>query len=148
MVTLLASITGFIGSFLPEIIKYYRDREEKKHELSLLDRRIRQSKNAGDVQLADSALAKESEEKKVLYSTYNSGIVWVDSLNSSVRPVLAYAFFFMYISVKVVQCRAISKAAPLIEYINVLWSLEDHAIFAGITSFYFGQRTFGKFLRK
>ncbi|MFO1242038.1 MAG: hypothetical protein U1E36_02395 [Rickettsiales bacterium] len=32
-------------------------------------------------------------ESRALYQTYNTGIRWVDTLNGTVRPVIAYNFF-------------------------------------------------------
>jgi hypothetical protein len=77
-------------------------------------------------------------QKRVLYKTYNTGIHWVDALNGTVRPVIAYAFFVLYAYVKYEQ---ISHTPWL------MWTEDDQAIFAGIISFYFGQRAWGK-LRK
>lgn len=144
MVSLIASIAGFAGSFVPEIIKLYRDRNEKKHEISLMEQRLKQNKYSKKKSEGD----KDEEERKLLYSTYNSGINWVDSLNSSVRPVLAYAFFAVYIIAKFLQYKTLGESVPSVERLNLIWSLEDQAIFAGIISFYFGQRTFGKILKK
>jgi len=66
-------------------------------------------------------------------------------LNGSVRPVLAYSFFFMYMTVKYLQYKAIIASAHIIEYLEVLWNIDDQAIFAGVISFYYGQRTFRNF---
>ena len=43
MITLLASIAGFISSIIPELIKYFKDVNDKKHELSILDRQMEYS---------------------------------------------------------------------------------------------------------
>ena len=40
MITLLASIAGFIGSVIPEIVKYFKDVNDKKHELAILAKQI------------------------------------------------------------------------------------------------------------
>ncbi|AFC74007.1 hypothetical protein [Rickettsia montanensis] len=80
-------------------------------------------------------------EQYSLYSTYKSGVSWVDALNGSVRPVLAYSFFAMYGGV---QYKSFKSSALLVEYLDILWSIEDQTIFAEIISFYFGQRTFSK----
>mgnify|MGYP000026272828 CR=1 FL=1 len=40
MITLLASIAGFITSFIPELIKYFKDINDKKHELNILEKQI------------------------------------------------------------------------------------------------------------
>jgi hypothetical protein len=57
-----------------------------------------------------------------------------------VRPVLAYAFFFLYAVVKFMQLNAITTNAPLYSFLDILWTEDDQAIFAGIISFYYGQR--------
>jgi hypothetical protein len=66
-------------------------------------------------------------------------------LNGSVRPMLAYSFFFMYMSVKYLQYKAISASAHVIEYLDIIWTIDDQAIFAGVISFYYCQRTFKNF---
>jgi len=58
------------------------------------------------------------------------------ALNGTVRPVIAYSFFALYASVKAIQ---FSANLPWL-----LWTAEDQAIFAGIISFYFGQRAMSK----
>lgn len=144
MITLLASIAGFISSIIPEILKIFKDNIAKKHELEILDRQIENYKRGQTKLLTNLNLSKDLNEHNVLYSTYKSGIDWIDALNSSVRPVLAYSFFIMYAGVKYLQYKTIKNTAILIEYIDILWNLEDQAIFAGIISFYFGQRMFKK----
>ena len=68
----------------------------------------------------------------------------VDAVNGLVRPVLAYSFFIMYMVVKYLQYAAISRTSHVIEYVEIIWSTDDQAIFAGIISFYYEQRTFQK----
>ncbi|WP_017208479.1 hypothetical protein [Rickettsia australis] len=58
--------------------------------------------------------------------------------------MLAYSFFAMYGGVNYVQYKSLKSSALLVEYLDILWSIEDQTIFAGIISFYFGQRTFSK----
>lgn len=142
MITLFASIAGFISSIIPEIIKYFKDINDKKHELDILQKQIEYNQYTKAQNLEEIHISKDILEHASLYSTYTTNINWVDALNGSVRPVLAYSFFLMYIGVKYIQYQAISAAAPIIEYIDIIWNIDDQAIFAGIISFYYGQRTF------
>jgi len=144
MITLLASITGFISSIIPEILKIFKDQNDKKHELNILDRQIEINKLDQTKLSTEFNLSKEIIENNTLYSTYKSGVTWVDALNGSVRPVLAYSFFIMYAGVKYVQYNTIKNTAIIVEYLDILWNIDDQAIFAGIISFYFGQRMFNK----
>lgn len=144
MITLLASIAGFISSIIPEILKLLKDQSDKRHELRIFDRQVEYTKHSQSGAFEKINLSKDMLEQASLYSTYKSGIYWIDALNSSVRPILAYCFFLMYATVKFAQYRSITTTAPIVEYIDVIWSIDDQAIFAGIISFYFGQRTFSK----
>lgn len=144
MITLLASIAGFVSSLIPEIIKFFKDKSDKSHELNILDRQITYSKYSKVKDVEEINISKDIIEQASLYSTYKSGINWIDALNGSVRPVLAYCFFSMYASVKFIQYKAVNATAPLIAHMDAIWNLEDQAIFAGIISFYYGQRTFNK----
>ena len=148
MITLLASISGFVSSIIPEIIKYFKDVNDKKHELNILDKQIEYNANNAAQTLEEIHVSRDIFEHASLYSTYKTEIKWVDSLNGSVRPVLAYSFFLMYMGVKYIQYKAITGSAHAIEYLEVLWSIDDQAIFAGIISFYYGQQTFRKVWKK
>jgi hypothetical protein len=145
MITLLASIAGFISSIVPEFIKYFKDINDKKHELNILDRQIEYNKVNASKTLEEIHVSRDILEQASLYSTYKTDIKWIDMLNGSVRPMLAYSFFFMYMSVKYLQYKAISASAHVIEYLDIIWTIDDQAIFAGVISFYYGQRTFKNF---
>jgi hypothetical protein len=144
MITLLASIAGFISSIIPEVVKYFKDANDKKHELAILDKQIQYNQTAASRSLEEIHISRDIQEQASLYTTYKTEITWVDAVNGLVRPILAYSFFIMYMVVKYLQYAAISSTSHIIEYIEIIWSTDDQAIFAGIISFYYGQRTFQK----
>lgn len=144
MITLFASIAGFITSLIPEILRFFKDKLDKSHELQLMDKQIRFTKIGSGKSPAEIQMNRDVVEQLSLYSTYKTGINWVDALNGSVRPVLAYSFFAMYCAIKIIQYHYITKTALFVQYIDVIWSIDDQAIFASIVSFYFGQRAFAK----
>ncbi|XVN43334.1 MAG: hypothetical protein RCG15_03420 [Candidatus Rickettsia vulgarisii] len=49
---------------------------------------------------------------------------------------------------KYLQYKTIKNTTALIEYIDILWNIDDQAILAGIISFYFGQRMFNKLWKR
>jgi len=148
MITLLASFSGFFGALFPQIIKYLFDRNDKKHELEVLKLQLDASKGSRKSKLEAAQINLDAVEIKHLYSTYKSGINWVDALNASVRPVIAYGFFIIYAVVKILQYQALAGDLSDIELYEALWTLEDQAIFAGIISFYYGQRAISKIIGK
>ncbi len=145
MITLISTLLGFIGSAFPELLKLYRDQKDRQHELQILDMQLRQQAQGHQDRLEEIRANADISESQALYKTYVTGIHWVDALNGTVRPVLAYAFFLLYALTKLLQFVLIDATIPASVYI--LWQDEDRAIFAGIISFYFGQRAMGK-LRK
>ena len=148
MITLLASIAGFFSSIFPEILKLIKDSNDKRHELAVMDRQIKVSASNQQSSFHELDLKYSAAEQYNLYSTYKTGINWIDALNGTVRPVLAYAFFMMYMGVKILQYLSLKHYdAQSFQYLQILWTLDDQAIFAGIISFYFGQRTFNKVWR-
>jgi hypothetical protein len=147
MITLLASIAGFITSIIPEILKFFSDRTDKKHELEIMDRQIAWQRQGINARLEEISGYIDVAETKALYSTFKSGICWVDALNASIRPVLAYSFFALYGTIKYYQFQMIAALSDR-AIIETLWNIDDQAIFAGIISFYFGQRAMGKRYRR
>lgn len=151
MTTLLAAIIGFFSSIIPEFLKIFKDHKDKKHELDLFDRQIKISRSSQNDRLQEidqhNKYSQNIAEMTALYSTYNSGISWVDGFNATVRPMLAYSFFFLYAFIKFKQYQALHSISELEYNLEMLWNLEDQAIFTSIISFYFGQRTFRKILK-
>lgn len=144
MITLLASIAGFVTSIIPEIFKFLTDKVDKKHELEIMDRQIQMQKNGVSARLEEVSNFADVAETKALYTTFKSGIFWVDALNASIRPLLAYSFFALYAVIKYFQFQMIANITNHKIIIEILWTVDDQAIFAGIISFYFGQRAMNK----
>jgi hypothetical protein len=144
MVTLLASIAGFITSIIPEIIRLKKVQQDKDHELKVIEKQIEYSKISQHHNLSELGIKRDSSEFAALYSTYNTGIPWIDTINGAVRPILTYCFFGLYVYTKTVQYKCLSYTNKIGEYLDLLWSTDDQTIFAGIIGFYFGQRTFSK----
>lgn len=152
MVTLLGSLLGFMGSFIPEIFKYVRDRSDQSHELAILDRQVDMMKLRHAQNLEELQMIGETEALKVLYKyPYKIGVRWVDALSGSVRPVITYAFFGLYLGMKVVQIyglwQGLSRGGwP--QLVSTIWQEEDQVLFAAVVSFWFGQRALIRKMKK
>lgn len=145
MLTLLGTLLGFFGSIFPDLLKMLRESHDRKHEIAILDRQLEQQKRGYAQRLEEISLKGnlqiEALQNQMLYKTYFTGIKWVDALNGTVRPVIAYAFFTLYALVKILSFIAMPDSNFIY---GTLWTEEDSAVFAGIISFYFGQRAMSK----
>jgi hypothetical protein len=146
MITLLGSLLGFISATFPSLLKLWQDKSDKQHEITLLKMQMEQQAQGHTERLDEINAQADITESAALYKTYTTGIDWVDALNGTVRPVIAYAFFVLYALVKLLSYAAVahSSAVPFVVLHDTLWTEDDAAIFAGIISFYFGQRAMSK----
>ena len=148
MIAFLSSIIGFLSAGLPHLLDYFKARQDNGHELEMLRlqaelAKIEQQGKIEAVGLEADAAMYHDQIQLALEAMKPTGIGFMDGLNASVRPVLAYSFFGLYAAVKLAQWSSFGDA-PLPWLVQSLWGTEDQAIFAGIVSFYFGQRAFRK----
>jgi len=146
MTTLLGAMLGFFTSMLPELVTFLKDKNDRQHELQILSLQLKQQRMNQADRLEAISLENEIKLSNGLYKTFYSNIRWVDAFNATVRPVLAYAFFALYVWVKIVAVLSLSSenTPSFVMLYHTLWTQEDAAIFAGIISFYFGQRSLMK----
>lgn len=142
MMSLIGALIGFLGAVVPDALKLWQDHADRQHELAILDRQLEAQRQGHLQRLEAIGMEADISESKALYRTWKSGVEWVDALNGTVRPVLAYAFFLLYAGVKLMQVVVLEGA--LSHVLPIIWTDEDQIIFAGIISFYFGQRAMHK----
>ena len=145
MITLLGALLGFISSTFPSLVKLWQDASDKKQELAILQLQMQAQAQGHNERIEEINTQADITESAALYKTYATGISWVDALNGTVRPVIAYAFFILYATVKFISFSALpATGVPFVVIYSTLWTGDDSAIFAGIISFYFGQRAMSK----
>ncbi len=142
MITLMGAILGFLGSMMPECLNFFKQRADRVHELEVMQLQLSQQQKGQGDRLEEIRLVHDAAEIKSLYATYRTNIPWVDALNGTVRPVLAYGFFLLYATVKLIQFSFLDGSHMPFPW--QVWGEEDQAIFAAIISFYYGQRAFSK----
>ena len=149
MLTLLGSLLGFATSAIPDIMSLFRERADRKHELAVLDRQMEQIRLGHNQRLEEIEVQGDIAESQALYkhdAELGGSSRWVDGLRASVRPLITYAFFMLFASVKgsglylliAVEGLLIAEALPRI------WDPESQALFAAVMSFWFGNRTLSK----
>jgi hypothetical protein len=73
MMTLLATLLGFISSMFPDLLKLWKDGADRKHELEILKLQLEQQKQGHVNRLEEIQIAADSFESKALYKTYSIG---------------------------------------------------------------------------
>ena len=151
MISLLGSLLGFGTSFAPKILDVVKNGQEHKQKLALMKMQMEMAEKGTVLKLKElDAEADISEAKSIYQHDKNmDGGSFVNGLRASVRPVITYAFFLLFIAVEVSLLVAMLRdGTDLIQALPVLWNDEVMAIFAAILSFWFGNRAVSKYYPK
>lgn len=146
MITLLSALLGLLGSGFPKIIEFFQDKVDKNHELNIMNLQLEMAKLNVGAQLQEIQTTENIAEIKALYSTWNTGIHWIDALNALIRPVIAIVLIIVYCSMEYsifIACR--EQTLSVSEMSEALWTQEDQSFFTCILAYYFGARTLEKF---
>ncbi len=90
----------------------------------------------------------DEAESKALYAhaSQPSGVKWVEALRASVRPIITYAFFILFATVKTAALfKLLDQGVGITDGLIAVWDAETQALFAAVMSFWFGQRALAKF---
>ena len=148
MITLLGSFLGFFGSLIPDILRFFQDKQDRNHELALFDRQMHMLKYKHFSRLKEAQILEDMAEQKALYvHARPTGVRWVDALSGTVRPVITYTFFLLYAAVKLAQLTVMLNMPQELSWASALlsiWHEEDQALFAAVMAFWFGHRALRK----
>lgn len=156
MLTLLSSLLGFVTSFAPDILGYFKEASRQKHELAVMRLQIEAQERLHQQRLEEINVQADIAETKALHQAarrQGTGVRWVDAalelLISSVRPVITYAYFGLFAAVKVTQLYALIHIydEALHTAFATVWDQTSQATFAAVLSFWFGQRAMQRFRR-
>ena len=104
MLTLLSTIFGIVSGLLPGLLRMWERRYEQRHELEML--RARLEGQALGIELTSNvedgkSLVREGENLRSHDSSLR-GNSSVETLRASVRPVITYSFFGLFVLIKIV----------------------------------------------
>ena len=147
MITLLGSLLGFGTSFLPEVLNYFKRGQEQKHELQRIKMEIELMAKRSEFKIQELDKEAEIKEAEGLYKhdSVDAG-GFINALRGSVRPIITYAFFGLFVAVQVVvMMKIIGEGGNWQDAIPLMWTPETQGLFAAIMSFWFGNRAVSKY---
>ena len=96
LTTLLGTIFGGVFRLFPEILKWLDRKDERKHELSMLDKqmesdRLRVQMDIQKIQAEADVLLGQKEIEAIIAATEaqgkKSGVRWIDGMSALMRPM-------------------------------------------------------------
>lgn len=146
--TILGSLTGFGGSVLPSVMNYFTDKQNSKTKIEELKIQAELMKQGTELDLMKfNARAADDEHARLIEHdiAMQKDTGFMAGLRKSVRPVITYMFFGLFVAVEGVMIwSALQSGSDVINVMNEVWDDETQAIFAAIISFWFGSRALEK----
>ena len=160
MLSILSSILGFATAGLPNILQFFQQRGDQKHE-----REMAKLQTERELELAKAGfLAQEkieaikldeinaqtyAEERVALYdhdkTLINKASQSVVDLNAKVRPYVAFIFVGELVLINFISLGwAMWSGVDFLVASQEVFSTDEMAIVASIIGFYFGSRTWEK----
>lgn len=138
--TIVGGIMGFLASVLPGVLDIWR----QKRGGTTSDSRGSGEGQATDGETSDGGGGGLSDES--ISVDTRLPYVLLDFLRASVRPVLTYAFFsvFVYIKLLVLYHAMYVDGTKGVELLPLIWDEGTEALFAAVVAFWFGSRTISR----
>lgn len=147
MLALVSAIIGFLSSILPNVIKLYEKRSDHKFDLEMARLRLQMEElrvNASKTGVELQSLVDEGRSLRTHDVAISDG-GFFEPLRASIRPVITYLFFFLFMFIKLIAATFMYRSGyNAIDVANALLDDYTMAIFGSIMGFWFGSRAISK----
>jgi hypothetical protein len=148
--TLLGGVFGGLLRLAPEALKFFDSKNERKHELAMLEAEMKFAQVKGEIamkqteaQMTMAEVAAIGEAFKEQADTAKSAGWFVAALSALVRPVTTYLFVVAYALVKIAAFQiALAQGGDWKSVLMSLWSADDMAVLNMVLSFWFVGRVY------
>jgi hypothetical protein len=148
--TLLGGLFGGVLRLAPEIFKLFDKRNERAHELAMVDREMEFAKIRGEIAMRQAEVQLQTAELDAMIAAIKeqSGTAqaagwFIAGISALVRPTVTYSFLSLYAAVKVAAYLiAIEQGGDWKDVLTSMWGQDDLAVFNMIISFWFVGRVY------
>ena len=147
MLALLSPLFGILGSLLPSIVRIFERKQEIQYEMEMNRLRMEAAVQNAQIQIAiEDAKADVADAQSVRsYDNNIDGGRFINALRASIRPVITYVFFLLFVAVKIAAAYVmIATGQSVPEMLKAVWDADTAALFGTIIAFWFGARVMEK----
>lgn len=157
--TLLGTLFGGAFRLAPEVLKWFDRKDERKHELAMLDKQIEADRLKGEqaqqlaATQADASIGV-AEIQAIVEATKaqgaQTGIKWVDAFNALIRPLLALQWLILLWPAIIVAgfVLAVSSGIDPLVALKAAFGQDEKAMAASVASFWLVDRSLRKMFGK
>jgi len=162
MLSLISTLGGLLISGLPNVLGFFQDKSDKKHELELAKKQTERELQllaAGyaaqakveEIRTDQVSMQTDAEMTKAAYEhdakVLEKAAPWVSSFVGTVRPVVTYLFvaelFIINVGIGVYLFNhgtLITNVDDFIKATDMIFSEDEMAMLGGIIGYWFGSR--------
>ena len=148
--TLLGSLFGGIFRIVPEVLKMLDAKNERAHELAMLDKEMEFAKVRGEIAMREqetsmmnNELVAMAEALKEQSATAQAGGKWIAAFSALIRPGVTTWFVVLYSLLKIATMLvALQGGADWKDVLINSWTKDDMAMLMMILTFWFTGRAF------
>ena len=149
--TLGGLMFGGVSAVAPEVVKLIDRKDERKHELSMLEKQMQLDELRLKQQQAQAEAQIEVADMSALTAAIQaqakpSGTKWIDGVNALVRPFLTF-WWCVVLATAVFVARfiiAVDGGLPPAEALVAIWGTFENTVVAAIIGFWFPSRAMRK----
>jgi hypothetical protein len=150
METLLGGVFGGILRLAPEALKFFDSKNERSHELRMLEAEMKFAQVKGEIamrqteaQMTMAEVDAIGEAFKEQSATAQAAGKVVAGISALVRPFVTYLFVIAYAAVKVAGfVIALEQGGDWKQVLTTMWGVDDMAVLNMILSFWFVGRVY------
>lgn len=143
--TLFGGVLGGLFRMAPEVIKWLDRKNEREHELKMVQAEMEFAKVRGEIAMREAEarmtvaeLDAMAEALKEQGQTARAAGKWVAAVSALVRPMVTYWFVVLYSVVKIVgMAMAIQAGGDWKQVVVTSWSQDDQAMLMLVLTFWF-----------
>jgi len=153
--TVLSTLLGIVSSTIPALIGYFEQKQKLQYELAI--GRLKLEAATRGYQIAVDVAGTQADVSEIQSARHHDSVSgasqWVRNLRASVRPLITYIFFGIFIFVKlghafVVVWKDGLSVDNMQAVSNTILDGPTMAIFSVMIGFYFGSRGLEKFIKR
>jgi hypothetical protein len=150
MEALLGGVFGGLLRLAPEVLKFFDRKNERVHELAMIDAEMRFAQVKGEIamrqteaQMTMAEVEAIGEAFKEQSATAQAAGKVVAAISALVRPFVTYLFVIAYAMVKIATFTiALEQGGDWKEVLLNMWAEDDMAVLNMILSFWFVGRVY------
>lgn len=143
--TLIGGLMGGVFRILPEVLKWLDRKDERKHELDMINAEMQFAELRGRLEVEKAEVALSGQELETMAEaikeqgqTARAAGKWVAAISALVRPLVTYWFVILYSLMKIAYvAKAFADGYDWKEVFTLTWATSDMTILMMILTFWF-----------